>query len=274
MASLGACGEAAKDSNTLRKGDEYVALGDSYTAAPGTGPVAAKDGCLRSTTNYPHQVATRLGLKLTDVSCSGATTQHALNPQALGSISRPPQMDAVSGTTDLVTVSLGANDFNVFAGILFTCTALRAKDPAGAPCTALDTAAGKNSVEQRSVQIEKRIVALARLAKSRAPAARVVIVGYPQFFPSDGPCDQLPLAAGDYKLARRINELLVKAQRQAAATSKVEYLDVFTATEAHDMCAADPWIAGLNPDQPKAMFYHPYPREQRVVADLLVDLLR
>jgi lysophospholipase L1-like esterase len=277
MALLSACvnwgGDPAPGEGQLREGDEYVALGDSYTAAPGTGPVEVKDGCLRSSTNYPHQVAERLDLKLIDVSCSGATTQHAVNPQALGTVSRPPQVDAVSGTTDLVTVSLGANDFNVFAGILFSCPALRAKDPAGAPCTALDAAAGKNSVKRRGAQIEKRIVEVVRLVKQRAPKARIIIVGYPQFFPVDGPCDQLPLAAGDFALARHVNELLVRAQLEAAAKLKVEYVDVFTATKGHDMCADEPWIAGLRPARPKAMFYHPFPKEQRVVADMLVKLL-
>lgn len=266
-------GDDSAGAGKLGEGDQYVALGDSYTAAPGTGPVTAKDGCLRSSTNYPHQVASRLDLELTDVSCSGATTQHAVNPQLLGTISRPPQADAVTGTTDLVTVSLGANDFNLFAGVLFACTALRAKDPAGAPCAAVDAAAGANSVERRAAQIEKRIVALIRLVKKRAPQARVIIVGYPQFFPSAGPCEQLPLAAGDFELARRVNELLVQAQLEAAATTKVGYVDVFTATKGHDMCADEPWIAGLKPVRPKAMFYHPYPKEQRVVADLLVKLL-
>jgi lysophospholipase L1-like esterase len=278
VALLSACvnwgGDPAPGEGELRAGDEYVALGDSYTAAPGTGPVEVKDGCLRSSTNYPHQVAERLDLKLTDVSCSGATTRHVMNPQALGSISRPPQADAVVGTTDLVTISLGANDFNVFAGILFACPAVRAKDPAGAPCTALDAATGKNSVKRRGAQIEKRIVEVVRLVKQRAPKARIIIVGYPQFFPSAGPCEQLPLAAGDFALARGVNELLVQAQLEAAAALKVEYVDMFTATEGHDMCAADPWIAGFKPARPQAMFYHPYPKEQRVVADMLVKLLR
>ena len=267
-------GGATRDEAGLQKGDEYVALGDSYTAAPGTGPVPVRDGCLRSSTNYPHQVAKLLELKLTDVSCSGATTQHALKQQPLGAVSRPPQLKAVTNSTDLVTVSLGANDFSIFAGVLFACTALRATNPTGAPCADVDAAAGKNSVASRGDQIEKRIVGVIRLVKKRAPTARIVIVGYPQFFPPSGPCDQLPLADGDFALARRVNEMVVQAQLAAAATEQVEYLDVFAATEGHDMCADDPWIAGSKPVRSKAMFYHPYVQEQRVVADLLVKLLR
>ena len=49
--------------------------------------------------------------------------------------------------------------------------------------------------------------------------------------------------------------------------------------EADDVARAgkantdDPWIAGIKPAGSDAMLYHPYPVEQQVVADLLVDLL-
>lgn len=264
----------AQSLDPVRPGDHYVAIGDSYTAAPQTGPVAAENGCLQSTTNYPHQVAERLGLDLTDVSCGGATTQHVTNPQlVLRANRRPPQANALSTTTDLVTISLGGNDFGTYAGIVFYCAAIRGRDPAGAPCTALDDEAGKESVENRGVRIEQRLVAAIKEIKKRAPKARIVVVGYPQFFPPTGPCSQLWLAAGDYPLARRVNEMLVRAQENAAERTNAEYVDVFAATAGHDMCADDPWIAGIKPAGSDAMLYHPYPVEQQVVADLLVDLL-
>jgi lysophospholipase L1-like esterase len=278
LSSLSACGDdaprsAAPGQKQLREGDQYVAIGDSYTSAPRTGPPTDRVGCLQTTMNYPHQVSRRLRLTLIDVSCGGATTEHLTRPQPLGDISQPAQIDALSSATDLVTIGLGANDFGVFGGVVYVCTSVRMKDPTGAPCTAANAAAGTNSVEDRIARLEKRLIAANELVKKRAPKARVVVVGYPQFFPAEGPCDQLPLADGDFPLAHRVNEQLVQAQKNAAAKSNVEYVDVFTATEGHDMCAADPWIAGLTPDRPAAMFYHPYPEEQNAVAELLVDLL-
>jgi lysophospholipase L1-like esterase len=275
---LAACGDnasphVAPGQKQLHKGDQYVAIGDSYTSAPRIGPPADRIGCLQTTDNYPHQVSRRLGLELTDVSCGGATTQQLTQPQQLGNISQPPQIDALSRTTDLVTISLGANDFGIFGGVVFVCPAVRAKDPTGEPCTAANAAAGKNSVEHRVASLEKRLVAVIELVKKRAPKARVVVVGYPQFFPSAGPCDQLPLADGDFPLAHKVNKELVQAQKDAAATSKVEYVDVFDATKGHDMCAAEPWMAGLRPGRADAMPYHPFPQEQHAVTELLVDLL-
>lgn len=275
LAALSGCGNKAGDlaPKPIHKGDQYVALGDSYTAAPRTGPPAADDGCLQTTVNYPRLVAKRLDLDLTDVSCGGASTVQVTEAQPLGPHRAPPQKDALTGATDLVTISLGANDFNTFGAVLFFCPAVRAKDPTGAPCTEATDAAGQDSLERRIGQIATRLVAVIRLVKQRAPEARIVVVGYPQFFPKAGPCAQLPLAAGDYALARRVNVLLVAAQKKAAERTKVDYLDVFAATKGHDMCADDPWIAGVNLTRTDAQVYHPYPEEQRAVADLLVDHL-
>jgi lysophospholipase L1-like esterase len=256
---------------TVAKGDEYVAIGDSYTSAPGTGK--STDDCLQSNTNYPHRVAAKLGLKLTDVSCGFATTEQVAKPQIIGSTQRPPQADALSPSTDLVTISLGANDFNTFGTVAFGCIAMRSEDPSGAPCQEADAAAAGRSVENKVEVTERRLVQALRLIAERAPAARIVVVGYPEFFPKAGPCAAFPLALGDYPFAHRINKLLVRAQQRAAAQANVDYVDVFTASRRHDICAPDPWIAGLHPTRTDASPLHPFPEEQQLVADLLIDVL-
>lgn len=255
----------------ITAGAEYVAIGDSATGAPGNSPPEANDGCLQSSNNYPHQVAAKLGLKLTDVSCGGATTQVHLS-QPIGQFSVPPQVDALTPTTDLVTLSLGANDFGTFGSIVGYCTAVRSENPAGAPCEA-DPARGLSANEEKIATIENRLVKAIRLVQERAPEARILVVGYPEFFPESGPCTQLTLASGDYAFARRINELLVRAQKQAAERTKVEFVDVYEPTRGHNMCADDPWIAGAYPTRSDAIPYHPYPEEQRLVAKLLIDRL-
>ena len=60
-------------------GKTYVALGDSYAAgfglpAPSTLTGQPVPGCAQTTGDYPHILAAKLGLSLTDVTCSGATT--------------------------------------------------------------------------------------------------------------------------------------------------------------------------------------------------------
>jgi lysophospholipase L1-like esterase len=87
----------------------YVALGSSMAAGPGTRPRAAGAPLCsgRSARNYPHRVAERLSLELVDVTFSGATTAHLLPDHQRG---RPPQITALDGSEDLVTVTIGGND--------------------------------------------------------------------------------------------------------------------------------------------------------------------
>ena len=77
----------------------YVALGDSYTAAPGVPQTEQGTGCLRSNGNYASLVAKRLKAEFVDVSCSGASAvwlvgaQQAADhvPAAVRALSRTPR---------------------------------------------------------------------------------------------------------------------------------------------------------------------------------------
>jgi hypothetical protein len=70
---------------------QYVALGDSSAAGPGI-PDQIDATCQRSNNNWPRILATKLGAQLTDVTCSGATTQHLAGSQFSGVA---PQFDAL-----------------------------------------------------------------------------------------------------------------------------------------------------------------------------------
>lgn len=87
----------------------YVALGSSMAAGPGLWPRAATSRCSRCvrTRNYPHLVAQRCGLDLIDVTYSGATTANILTRPQHGA---PPQVTALDGSEQVVTVTIGGND--------------------------------------------------------------------------------------------------------------------------------------------------------------------
>src|SRR5215218_8969595 len=91
----------------------YVALGDSYSAASGLLPPdpTAPLECLRSVLDYPHVVAAATGAQLTDVTCGAADTGDYRESQYDGVA---PQLDAVTRTTQLVTMTIGGNDSGVF----------------------------------------------------------------------------------------------------------------------------------------------------------------
>ncbi|MDQ6523331.1 SGNH/GDSL hydrolase family protein [Nocardioides sp. LHD-245] len=280
---LAACGDpdeeprhdaGANKGRSIEAGDRYVALGDSYTAAYLTGETDPESGaCLRSLTNYPRLVAERLDLELVDASCGGATSRDVLSPQEKeGGTAIPAQIEAVTSTTDLVTISVGANDIDLYGIVIGTCVSLAESDPDGSPCT--DLAEGTEDKGERNLAaVGDTLARIVRTVAAKAPKARVVLVGYPQTFPPERPCPDLRIAKGDvdfaYDAAREVTDTL----RSAADAMGIEYVDVWSATAGHDICAEEPWIAGAEPDRGDGFAYHPFPEEQRTVADLLAATL-
>ena len=80
-------------------GSKYVAMGSSFAAGPGitTPDEGTPARCTRSKDNYARQLARRRGLKLTDVSCSGATTAHMAASQQTKNGTNPPQLNFNAG---------------------------------------------------------------------------------------------------------------------------------------------------------------------------------
>ena len=250
--------------------DDYVAIGDSYTAAPLVPPTDTSTICLRSERNYPALLAEAMpGTELTDVSCSGARTDNTTSPQTGMGGSVPPQFDALDEDTDLVTIGLGGNDDGLFATLLGTCTKLAADDPQGAPCTPVL----RDRAESTLSGTRARVADVVEGVHDRAPDARIVVVGYPQIVPASGTCPDLPLAAGDYAFAREVNEGLARAVRLAADDAGAEYVDLWAPSADHDICAAEPWINGRVTSAAVALAYHPMAIEQQQVAELLFDRL-
>ena len=250
---------------------EYVALGDSYTAAPLVPPTDTSTTCLRSERNYPALVTEGLpGTRLTDVSCGGATTTDMTQPQQGQQGSVPPQFDALEESTDLVTIGLGGNDGGLFGTMILRCTILASQQPEGTPCT------GElgPTVDGTLARIRQSLEQVVAGVRERSPEARVLLVGYPQIVPASGSCPALPLAPGDYPFVRTVNERLTQAVAQAARATDAEYVDVWSASAGHDICAPDPWINGKDTQLDRALAFHPFAAEQRAVADLVLDLVR
>jgi len=99
---------------------QYVALGDSYGAGSGVLPpdLNAPVECLRSSRNFAHVIASKVGAQLTDVTCGGADTTHFFAAQYQDA---PPQLDALSKSTQLVTMTIGGNNNGVFVGTIVSC---------------------------------------------------------------------------------------------------------------------------------------------------------
>ena len=254
----------------------YVALGDSYTAAPGVPETDDESGCSRSSHNYPSLVAEELDLVLADVSCTGADTLALVGTQQTSRGPVPPQFLSVVPGVEVVTLGIGGNDEDLFSDLVTTCLSLASDDPTGSPCRdAMATAGGGDIAMDRIGIIGTRLTSALTGVLDRVPGAAVVLVGYPQLVPESGRCDSLPLADGDYAYVRSLTEQLGAATEEAAKETGVRYADVLAASAGHDVCAgADAWVNGIaNSDGRSAAPLHPFAEEQAAVAELVVDLL-
>jgi lysophospholipase L1-like esterase len=246
----------------------YVALGDSYTSAPYVYLTDVAKGCVRSDHNYPSLVAKALHVRqFRDVSCAGATTRDLTRRQvtlAERDLSVPPQLRAVGAGTDLVTLGIGGNDFDIF-GLLLSC--------ATAQSTCLPASVGP-VIRRDIAALGPRLVHTLALVRRRAPDATVLLVGYPKIAPDHGSCPDLPgLTGTDLRMLNRLNRRLDDAMQAAARQAGAGYVDVYAASFGHDICARVPWVNGIYTDTSRAAAMHPFGVEQRAVARLVVRQL-
>lgn len=251
----------------------YVALGDSYSAGPLVPPQqGVPAGCLRSGSNFPSVVAAGIGAaEFVDVSCSGATTDDFTAAQGVALGSNPPQLDALTGAEDLVTLTIGGNDVG-FADIIQRCALTSPTNLFGAACRA---SYGTTLDERIAVAGEKVATALAAIAE-RSPDATVALVGYPALLPDEGPgCfPVVPFSAGDVAWLRGIEKDLNATLEARAAAAGATYVDTYTPTIGHDMCQlpGTKWIEGLLPTAPAAPV-HPNALGMQAMGAAVLDAL-
>jgi lysophospholipase L1-like esterase len=221
---------------------EYVAMGSSYAAGPGIADQLV-GSCARSDHNYPHLVAAALHLTLDDVSCSGAVTANAINTDQG---SQPPQVDAVTASTRLVTMTIGGNDVGYIA------TAIGCGD---------DTNSCVSSVNQTQLNAEfqalpQSLTTLIDQARTKAPAATIVLVTYPRLVPSTS-CAALNYTSAATQLVASIGQRLEDVFVQVANQTHVRLVDPYVLGANHGPCAAKDarWVAGLR--APNGFPYHP-----------------
>jgi hypothetical protein len=218
----------------------YVALGDSYSSAAGVEPLVPGSpiGCSRSLLNYAHDIArvTRPS-HFTDVTCSGAKTSDFDTAQ---SVTPPdsrvrPQLDAVTKSTRLVTMTIGGNDEDVFVDSFFGCVALTPTDPTGNPC---QTTYGNTYTDLIQKQTYPNLVRALTEVHEKAPSATVVILGYPQILPPTWipGCAAMGVAVGDVPWLAHQQDVLNAVVEKAAAVTGSTFVDMKPSSTGHDAC--------------------------------------
>lgn len=245
--AFGLAAQAGAATGPLR----YVALGDSYSAASGVLPPdpSAPPECARSLRNYPHVIAGATGAQLRDVTCGGAETGDFFESQYPGVA---PQLDALSRGTELVTMTIGGNDSNVFIETVLACGAAGLSTLGqGSPCK---DRYGSSFEETIKTKTYPSLVRALEAVHARAPRARVAILGYPWIMPPSVGCfDKMPVAEGDVPYVRGIQATLNDAVRRAAAATGTTYVNMNLVSEGHDACKPigvrwiEPVLQGTNP---------------------------
>ncbi|MBW3653598.1 MAG: SGNH/GDSL hydrolase family protein [Actinobacteria bacterium] len=234
----------------------YVALGDSYTAAPLVpNQVGRPAGCARSDHNYPSLVRSATGVaQFRDVSCSSAETEHMAAPQPVTLGTNPPQFAALDARARLVTIGIGGNDVGL-VGAAKTCLRLGVLQPTGSACRSnFAKPGGGDELVDRIAATAPRIAATLQGIRARAPRARVLIVGYPAVAPRGGRgCYPLvPLSDDDItyldEMLRRTNAMIA----EQAPANDAEYVDTYADSVGHDVCTppGTRWFEGVVPTAP------------------------
>jgi hypothetical protein len=253
----------------------YVAMGSSFAAGPGLGSRTPDSPirCSRSADNYAHLFALKRGLVLTDVTCSGATTQSILK----GSRSLPPQLDAVGLQTKLVTVTIGGNDVS-YLGNLFGWSCENAPQRINQAWSRLVCkVVPKATVEAKFSELEGKMRKIADGAHQRSPNAKVIFVDYVTVLPATGSCpDKLPLSEAELERARAVSSRLVALTEKMAKETGSGLVKASELTEGHDVCSTDPWVFGLQfPESPSIygpVGYHPNAEAMHAIAARLDQL--
>jgi lysophospholipase L1-like esterase len=217
----------------------YVALGDSYSSGVGAGSYVGSSGnCLRSTKAFSALwAAAHSPASYRSLACSGAKTTDVIDKQ----------LGALSPSTTLVSITIGGNDVG-FSSVLTDCvlegTSTCVSDINAAEAKARSTLPGLLDTVYKAV-------------RARAPAARVVVLGYPRFYDT-GVWFCIGLSGTSRSKINEGADVLDTVISAAAARHKFAFADVRSRFAAdHEICdGGSSWLHSVDwTDLPQS--YHP-----------------
>jgi lysophospholipase L1-like esterase len=202
----------------------YVAMGDSYSSGVGTGSYTLDSACKRSTYAYPYLFAQKHTMgSFAFVACSGAKTSDLISKQ----------LPSLTPTTNLVTMTIGGNDIG-FASLIQQCTL--------SDCTAtlLKTTANLSSTLGPALDTTFSDV------RQAAPAATVIVLGYPHVFSTSSCFGTLGISSAEEKDANALSDALDALTSTYAAKYHFTYESAIGPWTGHAVCSSSPWLNGLN----------------------------
>ena len=250
----------------LKPRDRYVALGSSFGAGPGILPRVedAPRASGRSEKNYAHLLAARLGLALDDVTFSGATAAEML--EAGG------QVEAITETTRLVTVTCGGNDVGYIPGLV-AASLPRAARAVPSIRRRFDDTRQTDHLDERFEQLTQTMTALVREIRRRAPESTIVLVDYMTLLPADETVATRRLSPEAAHWGRTVARRLVETTRTVADAEGRLYAAVSELSAEHHAFSAEPWASPFHYSLRGGAPYHPNAAGMTAAAALVGDLL-
>ncbi|MGW1162513.1 SGNH/GDSL hydrolase family protein [Streptomyces sp. NPDC002519] len=215
----------------------YVALGDSYSSGVGSGGYFASSGdCLRSSRAYPALwAASHPRSSFSFTACNGARTSDVMDHQ----------LGPLSARTGLVSVTAGGSDSG-FGHVMTTCVL---RGPAACQSAVAEARTYMDSTLPRDLD------RLYTTIRRKAPAAHVVVLGYPHLYKLRGTCTAGLADTSRSALNSAVDHLnTVTAKR--AADHGYTFADVRAAFTDHEICSASPWVRSVSLLAPVES-YHP-----------------
>jgi lysophospholipase L1-like esterase len=170
------------------------------------------------------------------MTCSGATIADV----------RTKQLSALSKATTLVTITVGGNDVG------FTKTATACLTGTDNACVE----AAFSSAWGSSLVIPADLESLYNEVETRAPNARVIVMGYPRLIDSGtGSCGAITPGATKRQWLNYAADQAAEGIKSAAGKAGVTFVDVRSGFAGHEACSATPWINGVDLNRYSEIFH-------------------
>jgi lysophospholipase L1-like esterase len=206
-------------------GETYAALGDSYSSGVGTGSYTLDSACKRSVYAYPYLWAQKHpGTTLSFVACSGAKTSDLLSKQ----------IQAVTSSTTLVTMTIGGNDIG-FANLIYQCTLSNCSAALDSTTANLETTLG--------LALDNVFTTVKGQANS---SAKIIVLGYPKVFSGASCFGTLGISSTEETKANALAVALDGVIAKHAHDDGVTYESALDAFTGHAVCSSSPFLNGLN----------------------------
>jgi lysophospholipase L1-like esterase len=206
----------------------YVALGDSYSSGVGAGDYISSSGsCERSTNAYPEQWAdANHPASFVSVACANATTASVVSSE----------LSALSSRTTLVSITIGGNDVG-FTGVMTTCVLLPTSS-----CLSAISAAETLVADVLPGSLNATLQAI----RQDAPNARIVVLGYPDFYDLSKSGSCIGLSTADRTALNQGANELDSALATAAAHNGDTFASVQSTFAGHELCDSGSWLHSVD----------------------------